>query len=166
MKNYKFKKILLPVLLVIVIALLSYFSFHSKTQDQQVENIDNLNTAEQDIPQIESGKIINSSVEEERGGSQTSDFVTLKILDKNYQVSFENGDSVFDVMNKIKSDKNNNFDFKYKEYPSLGVFVEEINGLKNGQDKYWIYYVNGKEAEVGISKYILKRGDIISWNQE
>ena len=111
MKNYKFKKILLPVLLVIGIALLSYFSFHSQTKDQQVENIDNLNTAEQDIPQIESGKIVNSSVEEERGGSQTSDFVTLKILDKNYQVSFENGDSVFDVMNKIKSDKNNNFDF-------------------------------------------------------
>ena len=59
-----------------------------------------------------------------------------------------------------------NFSFKTKEYPGLGYFVEEINGVGGGQGKYWIYYVNGKEASVGIKDYVVKEGDIISWKHE
>lgn len=62
--------------------------------------------------------------------------------------------------------KESDFSFKGKEYSSLGYFVEEINRNKGTPGKYWIYYVNGKEASVGISKYILKNGDIIKWSQE
>ena len=93
------------------------------------------------------------------------DKVSLTILDKSYDVSVKEGDTVFGMMNRLKSE-NNNFDFKYKEYPSLGVYINEINGIKEGNGKYWIYYVNGKEAEIGISKFKVSNGDIINWKLE
>jgi hypothetical protein len=44
----------------------------------------------------------------------------------------------------------------------MGIFIEEINGIR-GDNKYWIYSVNGIEASVGVSRFRLKSGDIISW---
>jgi hypothetical protein len=75
---------------------------------------------------------------------------------------------VFEVMQKVQkeSSKENNFSFKYKEYPSLGIFIDEINEVGGDSGKYWIYYINGKEASVGVSKNIIKSGDIISWEQK
>jgi len=91
--------------------------------------------------------------------------VSLEVLGNRYDTQMKENSSVFDLMNKIKKE-NNNFYFKYKEYPSLGIFIEEINGIKDGSGKYWIYYINNKEASVGVSKYILKEGDSILWKQE
>ena len=90
--------------------------------------------------------------------------VTLNVLDKKYQVDTKENSTVFEVMEKIE--KENLFNFKYKEHIGLGIFITEINGIKSGSGKYWIYYVNGKEASVGVSKNVLKDGDIISWKQE
>lgn len=89
--------------------------------------------------------------------------LTLNVFDKSYPIKTEEGINVYDAM---KSIEDKSFSFKATENPSLGYFVEEINGVKSTPGKYWIYYVNGKEASVGISKYILKNGDIISWKQE
>lgn len=89
--------------------------------------------------------------------------VTLIVLDKKYTAQVGQGDSVYKIMKNLQNNKENNFSFNYKEYPSLGIFVDEINGIKGGIGKYWIYYVNDKEPPVGVSKYILKEGDIINW---
>ena len=48
----------------------------------------------------------------------------------------------------------------------MGSFITEINGIKGLPGKYWIYYVNDKLASVGVSKYVLKEGDIINWKNE
>lgn len=88
--------------------------------------------------------------------------VELIVSDKNYEIGINEGGSVFEVMEKLKRD-DKNFSFKYKQYPSLGIFVNEINNTKGGEGKYWIYYVNGEEATIGVSEYILKGGDIIKW---
>jgi hypothetical protein len=90
--------------------------------------------------------------------------VSLKVLDKIYNIETKEEASVFDVMKKLK--ENNSFDFNYTEHLGLGVFVNEINGIKGIPGKYWIYYINDIEASVGISNFILKSGDIISWKQE
>jgi hypothetical protein len=60
------------------------------------------------------------------------------------------------------------FIFSTKNYPGMGQFVEEINGIKNDfkQNKYWIYYINNKSAIAGISQYIIQQGDIIEWKYE
>jgi hypothetical protein len=50
---------------------------------------------------------------------------------------------------------------------SMGTFVEEINGAKNGTDgKYWIYYVNNQMGTVGISQYQIQAGDLLQMNFE
>lgn len=44
--------------------------------------------------------------------------------------------------------------------------ISSIDGKKqdNKAQKYWIYTVNGKEAEVGANEYKLKAGDKVVWN--
>src|SRR3989339_1604942 len=86
-------------------------------------------------------------------------FVLLDVLGQDYKVAIKEGDTVYNVMNNLQNQKEKNFTFKYKEYPSLGIFVDEINGVKGSPGKYWIYYVNDKEASVGVSKNISKEGD-------
>ncbi len=94
--------------------------------------------------------------------------VSLSVLDNKYETTIKEGSTVFNVMKKIQQENNNNskFNFKYKEYLSLGILITEINGVKDTRGKYWIYYVNNIKAGIGVSKYILKEGDIISWKQE
>ena len=55
-----------------------------------------------------------------------------------------------------------NLDLKTKQY-DFGVFVEGIGGVENTKEKAWIYFINGKSAEVAADKYELKNGDIIEW---
>jgi hypothetical protein len=102
---------------------------------------------------------------EEKGVDQII-YATLEIGENKYQGEISDKTSVYDLMQKIQNNNENNFSFKYKEYPGMGVFVDEINGVKGTPGAYWIYYVNGKEASVGISNYIIKSGDIIRWKQK
>jgi hypothetical protein len=94
--------------------------------------------------------------------------ISLEVSGKSYKSEVKIGSSVFEAMEIIKreSTETNLFDFKSKVTPGLGNFITEINGLKGSPGKYWIYYVNNEKATIGASKYILKEGDIIKWNQE
>jgi hypothetical protein len=85
------------------------------------------------------------------------------ILDKKIEFSFEEGDSLFNAMNELQN--SGQISFKGKEFSAMGFFVEEINGFKQlpKERKYWRYYVNNKEASVGISNYKLKNNDSIEW---
>lgn len=47
---------------------------------------------------------------------------------------------------------------------SLGQYVNAIDGVTGGAGgKYWIFYVNGKEAAVGAGAYKTKTGETITW---
>lgn len=92
--------------------------------------------------------------------------VSLFVLNKKYETEVKEGGTVYDAMKSIESEKENNFSFKTKEYGSLGIFVDGINGIMGKSGQYWIYYVNDKEASVSVSKYVLKSGDIINWKRE
>jgi hypothetical protein len=80
-----------------------------------------------------------------------------------YQNPSKISTSVYDFMKDLQ--KKGELGFKEKDYPGMGKFIEEINGIKNGE-KNWIYYVNGKKATVGVSNYKLNEGDIVSWKYE
>lgn len=88
---------------------------------------------------------------------------TLNVFDKSYSIKTEEGSSLYTAMKDIKDTA---FSFSGVDHSGLGYFVNRINGVTGGFGKYWIYYVNDKEASVGVSNYILKDGDIISWKQE
>jgi hypothetical protein len=46
---------------------------------------------------------------------------------------------------------------------SIGDYVTSINGNDGGGSKYWIFYVNGQESQVGASAYVTKNSDQIEW---
>lgn len=52
----------------------------------------------------------------------------------------------------------------WKPYDS--VFVDSINGLKNGDEKWWQYYVNGVYGEVSSDRKKIVDGDYIEWKYE
>lgn len=58
------------------------------------------------------------------------------------------------------------FTFSGREYPSLGFFVESINGKYGGDGFYWILYVNGASSNTGASQTKLHAGDAVEWRYE
>ncbi|PIZ95179.1 MAG: hypothetical protein COX81_01385 [Candidatus Magasanikbacteria bacterium CG_4_10_14_0_2_um_filter_37_12] len=91
---------------------------------------------------------------------------TLSTDDKEYQLQMPEGSSVYDLM--TKASLSTDFTFSANNYPGIGFFIKEINGVKNNKQAglYWIYYLEGKPAKVGVSDYILKPGDKIAWKYE
>jgi hypothetical protein len=71
---------------------------------------------------------------------------------------------VLDLMRALSS--GTSFTFTGENYPSLGFFVESINGAKNADGKYWILYINGKSSDVGASNAVIRSGDTVEWRFE
>ena len=90
--------------------------------------------------------------------------ISLKVGTQTYAVEVESGATVLQAMQKLSTESD--FSFNGREFPGLGYFVEEINGVKGNADKFWAYYVNDILASVGVSQYVLKTGDIINFKYE
>ena len=99
----------------------------------------------------------------EAGGGQSVK-TTLEIDGIKYETEITENETVYEFMEKLRNE--GKIDFKEKTYVGMGKFIEEINGVKGNGNKYWIYYVNNKKAEVGVSNYKLKSGDVVSWKLE
>lgn len=88
-----------------------------------------------------------------------SDGVVLK----SQTVSFEEGDSVFDVV--LRETKKNKIHLEFEKTPSTNsVYVEGIANLYEfdcGDLSGWMYKVNGDIPNVGMSEYKLKKNDKI-----
>lgn len=89
---------------------------------------------------------------------------TLLINKKEYKEKIIGTETVFRFMERLE--EKGKINFKYRDYAGMGKFIEEINGIKNNGDANWIYYVNGQKAEVGVSNYEIKGGDVVSWQYE
>lgn len=92
---------------------------------------------------------------------------TLEVNNQKYRLVYTNGDDLFKVMNQLQT--NTDFRFSGRNFGgSMGFFVEEINGVKNDRSngKYWVYSINGEKAKIGVSNYLLKSNDIITWKYE
>jgi len=104
--------------------------------------------------------------------SQNHDITTPpskpELLVTSYELLVTNSSTVLEAMRLASADSKKPFLFKTKTFSGLGEFVEEINGLKNNpqENKYWIYYLNGKSAKLGISTQVVKPGDVIEWKFE
>ncbi len=54
----------------------------------------------------------------------------------------------------------------YELWGDGGMYIESINGVKNGQDGYfWEYIVNGKIPDISVDKFQLQSGDLIEWRR-
>ena len=98
-----------------------------------------------------------------RSGQETISPARISLIAESppVKIDFDAGDTLFAVLQKAKTQ--NIISFSGYEYPLLGFFVIEIGPLRSGNGKYLIYYINNKEASVGVSSYLPKNGDVIEW---
>lgn len=68
----------------------------------------------------------------------------------------EPGVSAYEVL----EEKASNIEF---EGSSFGRMVTGINGINQGNGKYWLYLVNGKDATVSADSYICAEEEKIKW---
>lgn len=71
------------------------------------------------------------------------------------------GQSLYDAL--VLAKEVQKITFSGKNYSGLGFFITDIGSLHSGNGKNLFYYINNKEASVGVSSYFLKDGDIIEW---
>lgn len=92
--------------------------------------------------------------------------IGIEISGQTYQIKVAEKSTVYDAIQKLIENKQ--ITATLKEYSGMGKFVEEINGVASDSQsgKYWIYYINGQPAKTGISNYILKQNDKITWKYE
>ena len=87
------------------------------------------------------------------------------VILNNKNISFEEGDSVFDVL--LREMKNNNIHFEYVKTPMYdGVYIEGIGNIYEfdcGARSGWLYCVNGEFPGYSSSQYKLKSGDVIEF---
>lgn len=93
--------------------------------------------------------------------------IVLEVPGFSYKISVPEGSTAYDLMVEAAS-QYDNFSFRGREFSGLGFFVEEINGLSQDQKEgmYWIYYINGQSAPIGVSLYEVKANDVITWKYE
>ncbi len=48
----------------------------------------------------------------------------------------------------------------------FGIFINCINGICSNDDQFWMYYINGQEAPIGVSNYFIKGNDTIDFRYE
>ena len=73
------------------------------------------------------------------------------------------GESALDAIRKVAT-------VETEYYSGLGEFITSIDGLRNGNGKYWMWYIwdgqTWKLAPVGSGNYLLKDGDNIMFSYE
>ena len=137
------KKRKIIIVLFIVLVVLGGFLFFSSKKEVTIPTVNKNIVSEQNLnTQKAFLEIDNQKVESVIGGSI----------------------NIYSFMSKLRQEGKINF--KEKNYIGMGEFIEEINGVKNNGEKNWIYYVNGKKANIGVSNYKLINGDVVSWRYE
>eukprot|EP00026_Physarum_polycephalum_P019613 Phypoly_transcript_21711.p1 GENE.Phypoly_transcript_21711~~Phypoly_transcript_21711.p1 ORF type:complete len:123 (+),score=16.22 Phypoly_transcript_21711:94-462(+) len=72
--------------------------------------------------------------------------------------------TLFNAMVQMVTYTNQNFTFDMSfASAQYGGFVTSINGIDNTETLYWLYSVNGQQAQVGVGEYQTNVGDKIVW---
>lgn len=53
-----------------------------------------------------------------------------------------------------------------KQYPTMGSFLDSLQGVRNANGKYWMLSINGTVSPVGMSQAQVSKGDTIVWTYE
>jgi hypothetical protein len=69
--------------------------------------------------------------------------------------------TVFGLTKKVAED--NGLTFVYDPPGEWGVFIKEIDGLANGTDRFWQFWVNNNFGDRAADQYGIAGGDIVEW---
>lgn len=100
----------------------------------------------------------------ETATAKNTEGATVIAGEKTAELLFAPGTTFYDAL--VQARNAGAIDFSGKHYPVLGFFVTDIGTLHAGGDLDLLYYINGVEATVGVSAYMLKNGDRIEWKLE
>jgi hypothetical protein len=90
--------------------------------------------------------------------------IVLRAGEAQYVALVPENSSVYDTMKVLASTTSFTFDATY--YPSLGYFIEQINGITNADGTYWTLYINNAYSTIGASQYRIRKGDTVEWKYE
>ena len=110
------------------------------------------------------GVINKIEIEKETISLKNTENITIILGEEIINLSVPQNTLFYDALVQAKNQGQIAFDGK--NYPGLGFFITDIGTLHAGGGKNLLYYINGKEATVGVSSYTLKDGDIIKWKLE
>lgn len=74
--------------------------------------------------------------------------------------------TVFDLLQEAGSSCNPSITFTYQG-SGQSAYLTGIDGVINnqgGNGYYWVYFVNGKEPDIGFGAYALQAGDSVAWD--
>jgi hypothetical protein len=95
----------------------------------------------------------------DRVGAKITNTFTLIAGDLNIGIEFDEGATLYDILSSPRNTEKVNL--KAKEYKGIGFFIERVGNIEQGNGKYVMYSINGKEASVGVSAYKPKINDVI-----
>lgn len=77
------------------------------------------------------------------------------------QLEVDIGKTAFEVMA-------DNYDIGYAEFEGMGAYITSINGVSEDLENkmFWMFYVDGKEAEVGASSFRITQPTSIEFRYE
>lgn len=81
-----------------------------------------------------------------------------------YRIPVLSHTTVLDAMNAYATTID--FTFSGSEFPGLGLFVEEINGQRNGGGYYWTLFINNELSEKGVSQMEVSPSDTVEWRYQ
>ena len=120
--------------------------------------------------QSREGKEVKPQAEESPASPQ-KEAIEVKLLiehgtKKTYSMEVPAGSTVYDLLKEARS--KHNFSLDASNDSSYGAFIEEIDGVRNDPQaaKYWLYYLNGKLANLGASSQKLSAEDKVLWKYQ
>ncbi len=154
MPNINTKKIWIAV--VAIVAVIFILALTEQREQSSTENVipQKIQTQNNNLP--EQTKIINETPKPIS--------ITVDVGDLTLNLSQSAGTTLYDAL--VQAQKNGQISFSGKEYAGLGFFMTSIGNLTSENGKNLIYYINGKQASVGVSSYTPKDGDVIDWKLE
>lgn len=83
---------------------------------------------------------------------------------KKQEVSFEKGDSVYDVLSKELKENNILMEVSFTGKSAYVEGIDNVYEFSCGELSGWMYSVNGEYSQVSCSDYRVKDGDEIQWH--
>lgn len=133
------------VCVIVVYALRDSFSAAPITETQQVQN--------ETLPPTTSATTSESR--------PTVEYAKLRVGDVEHDIFFAQGETLYTALERMST--SGTLHLVVKKYAGLGFFVTEIDSYKQGVGGNLMYFINGREATVGVASYVLTSGDVIEW---
>ena len=113
------------------------------------------------MPEHASEEVVNETVQHQETIAEETE---PAIPTRTHVIVADTAGSVESLMQEKYS--SGSLTYTSRAYPTLGSFLESIDGLKNQNGFYWMLYVNGSSSSVGMSHANVIPGDRIEWRYE